>query len=183
MKKKIFALVLAMTLIVTLFSGCGSRNATDSSPGFFAEFESETLDGKKVTEEIFKGNKVTMVNVWGVFCTYCIQEMPDLQKISENYKKKGVRVIGVLCDTADPMTGEDLPEKIQQAKEIVEMTGSEYTHILTSDSLNKAKLNSVYSYPTTYFLNENGELIGTQFSGARDYEQWSAILDGILEMA
>ncbi len=186
MKKKIFSLLLALTLIVTLFSACGKEATPDNNGGgtaFFGAFESETLEGKKVTDEIFKGNKVTMVNVWGIFCTYCIQEMPDLQKLSEAYEEKGVRVIGVLCDTADSLTGENIPEKVKQAKDIVKQTGSEYTHILPSDSLNKAKLNSIYSVPTTYFLNEKGELIASEFVGSKSYEQWSAILDSILEMA
>ncbi len=180
MKKKIIALVVALVLIATAF-GIYRHNAADSSAVVFGNFESETLDGEKVTEKIFKGNKVTMVNVWGIFCTYCIQEMPDLQKISEDYAEKGVRVIGVLCDTADPVTGETLPEKVQQAKDIVEMTGSEYTHIITSTSLNEAKLDDIYTYPTTYFLNEKGEIIGSEYVGSRSYDQWSAIIDLILE--
>lgn len=182
MKKKILAIVIVLALAVAAF-GIYRHNAADSSLLVFKDFESETLTGEKVTEEILKGNKVTMVNVWGIFCTYCIQEMPDLQRISEDYEKKGVRVIGVLCDTADPITGETLPEKVQQARDIVEMTGSEYTHIITSDSLNEAKLDEIYSFPTTYFLNEKGELIGSEFVGSKSYDQWSAILDNILEMA
>ena len=183
MKKKIFAFALAMTLIVTLFSACGKQGASDSSSALFTAFESETLDGEKVTEEIFKGNKVTMVNVWGIFCPYCVLEMPDIQKLSETYKEKGVRVIGVLCDTADTITGENIPEKVQQAKDIVAQAGSEYTHILPSPSLNKVKLDTVFSVPTTYFLNEKGELIGTEYVGSRNYEQWSMVLDSILELA
>ena len=109
--------------------------------------------------------------------------MPDIQKLSEAYKEKGVRVIGVLCDTADTITGENIPEKVQQAKDIVAQAGSEYTHILPSPSLNKAKLDTVFSVPTTYFLNEKGELIGTEYVGSRNYEQWSMVLDSILELA
>ena len=180
MKKKIIALIIALTVLVTLFAACGKEEAPDR--GFiFPAFESESLEGEKVTDEIFKGNKVTMVNVWGTFCSPCIREMPDLQKISKSYKDKGVRVIGVLCDTYDINKEENIPAKLKDAKDIVEMTGAAYTHILPSASLNKAMLDNIYSYPTTYFLNEKGEIIGTEYVGSRTYEQWSAILDSILE--
>lgn len=180
MKKKIISIFLALTALVTLFSACGKEN-TYNNDGYFPSFETESLEGKKATDDILKGNTVTMVNVWGTFCSPCIREMPFLQQISESYKDKGVRVIGILCDTYDFYTGENIPEKIQDAKAIVEMTGAAYTHLLPSESLNKAMLDSLYSYPTTYFLNEKGEIIGTEYVGSRTYEQWSAILDGILE--
>lgn len=194
MKKKIFVLIVALVLLTSVFTACSKEKTPDSTENgtsapkaetvaFFPAFESETLDGKKVTDEIFKGNKVTMVNVWGTFCSPCINEMPALQKLSENYKNKGVRVIGVLCDTSDYLTQETLPEKVQLAKDIVKQTGAEYTHILSSPSLNKAKLDSIFSVPTTYFLNEDGELLSSEFVGSKSYDQWSAILDSILEIA
>ena len=158
-----------------------TQTASQPTAGaFFAAFESETLDGKKVTDEIFKGNKVTMVNVWGTFCGPCINEMPDLGKISEDYKDKGVRVIGVICDTYDYAKNENLPETVQSAKNIVAETGASYTHILHSASLNKAKLDTIYSVPTTYFLDEDGAIIGSEYVGARSYKQWCQIIDSML---
>ncbi len=181
MKKKIIALLLALTVIMTLFAACGKKDTpvSDGTP-FFTAFESETLDGKKVTEEIFLGNKLTMVNVWATFCSPCINEMPDLQKISEDYKDKGVRVIGVICDTYDIYQKENIPDKVQLAKDIVSETGAAYTHILPSFSLNEAKLDSIFSVPTTYFLNEKGEIISTEYVGSKSYSQWSQIIDSLL---
>lgn len=160
-----------------------ATTAQAQKSAFFTAFETETIDGEKVTDEIFKGNKVTMVNVWGTFCSPCIREMPALQQLSEAYKDKGVRIIGVLCDTFDIYKEENIPEKVQDAKDIIAQTGVEYTNLLPSVSLNKAKLDYVFSVPTTYFLNEKGEIIGSEFVGSKSYDQWSAILDGVLENA
>lgn len=181
MKKKIFAFALALTVIFTLFTACGKKETPPADGmAFFSAFESETLDGERITDESFRGNKVTMVNVWGTFCGPCIGEMPALGKISEDYKDKGVRVIGIICDTFDPYNEVNIPEKVQDAKDIVAQTGATYTHILPSLSLNRAKLDSIYSVPTTYFLNENGEIIGTEYVGAKSYSQWCNIIDSIL---
>lgn len=182
MKKKIIALILTLTAILLVFAACnkGEEASPDNGTAFFTAFETETLDGKKVTDEFFKGSKVTMVNVWGTFCGPCISEMPSLGKISEDYKDKGVRVIGVLCDTYNPYDETNIPEKVQLAKDIVAQTGADYTHLLPSASLNSAKLDSIFSVPTTYFLDENGAIIGTEYVGAKSYKQWSAIIDSML---
>lgn len=185
MKKKIIALLLTAVALLTLFTACGkngdsSASQSDNGKALFGTFTSETVDGKKVTEDIFKGNKVTMVNIWGTFCSPCINEMPDLQKLSEAYEDKGVKIIGVLIDTYDYNSGENFPEKIEDAKDIIARTGVKYQNVLPCKELNDTKLDSIYSVPTTYFLNENGELIGSEFVGSRTFEQWSAIIDDIL---
>ena len=189
MKTKIIAIILTLTVLTTLFAACGKEDAPDTgnisssheTEAFFSSFETETLDGETVSDEILKGNKVTMVNIWGTFCSPCINEMPSLQKLSESYEDKGVRVIGIICDTFDRYSEANIPEKVQDAKNIVKQTGVKYTNLLPSLSLNEVKLDSVYSVPTTYFLNEKGEIIGSEVVGSRSYEQWSALLDSILE--
>lgn len=150
---------------------------------FFDAFESETIDGKKVTDDIFKGNKLTMINVWGTFCSPCINEMPDLQKLSEDYKDKGVKVIGIVLDVYDYTEQKNSPQKITDAKNILKQTGVKYQNILPSASLNKAKLDAIFSVPTTYFLNEKGEIIGSEYVGSRSYDEWSRIINNILDRA
>jgi thiol-disulfide isomerase/thioredoxin len=176
MKKKIIALILALTVILCAFTACGG--SADS--GFFTSFETETLDGEKASEEIFKGNRLTMVNIWGTFCGPCINEMPDLGRISEEYKDRGLKIVGVICDSYNPYTKENDSIIVQDARDIVKQTGAWYTHLLPSASLNSAILDSVFSYPTTYFLDENGEIIGSEYVGARSYEQWCEIIDTML---
>ena len=48
------------------------------------DFEFETFDGTKGKLSDYKG-KVVLLNFWASWCFYCIQEMPDMQKISEDY--------------------------------------------------------------------------------------------------
>lgn len=199
MKKKIIALVLTLTVLVAAFAACGKEKAPDTSEStnenvistlestdkatsaFFAAFESETIDGKKVTDEIFKGNKVTMVNVWGTFCAPCINEMPDLQKLSEAYESKGLKLVGIVADTYDYTKGENRADKISDAEKIISQTGVKYINILPSASLNAVKLDTIFSFPTTYFLNEKGEIIGSEYVGSRSYDEWSRIIDSVLE--
>ena len=147
---------------------------------FFSDFETVSLDGEEYTQEIFEGNKLTMVNVWGTFCSPCIYEMPFLESISQNYADKGLVVIGVVSDTYDYFKDENSEVKIEKANNIVEETGVTFTNLLPSESLNEARLDYISTFPTTYFLDENGAIIG-EYVGSRSYEQWAMVIDTILE--
>ncbi len=194
--KKIFALLLALAVILTCFTACGGDKATDGNaepsaqsteqttktPDYtppFPAFTSETIDGKKVTEDVFKGNKLTMVNVWGTFCSPCINEMPDLEKISKDYADKGVVVIGICADLYDYIRQENSAEKIKDAEDIIADTGVTYMNIIPSVSLNEAKLDYINTFPTTYFINEDGEII-SEYIGSRSYNEWGRIIESML---
>lgn len=44
----------------------------------FPAFTTTDLNGNAVTEEIFLGKALTVVNIWGTFCDPCVNEMPLL---------------------------------------------------------------------------------------------------------
>ncbi len=45
--------------------------------------------------------KVVVVNFWATWCAPCQKEIPDLSRIYEKYKDKGLVMLGVLSDNAD----------------------------------------------------------------------------------
>lgn len=188
--KKVIALVLSILCVMLIFASCGNGGGSDvteqnstqptgsSFPRgdeIFKDTESYDLDGNKVDSSIFKGKKLTMVNVWGTFCSPCIGEMPDLQKLSENYADKDFQIIGIVCD----IDGKDDSEKIELAKEICEETGVKYVSLVPSESLDDALLDSVVSVPATFFLDEDGKQLDRNYIGSRSYEGWTAIVDSI----
>lgn len=192
MKKRILTALLCVAVILTCLTACAGNKASDGNvsngdiieenSAFFSHFTTISLDGKEYTEKIFEGNKVTMVNIWGTFCSPCINEMPDLEKLSKDFADKGLVIVGVVCDTYDYIKEENNADKIKDAEEIVAQTGVTYTNLLPSESLNKAKLDRITTLPTTYFLDENGVVLG-EYIGSRSYDQWASIIDNILEIA
>lgn len=40
-----------------------------------------------------------MVNFWASWCGPCVEEMPELVKLSREYEKKGVRFVGIGVDS------------------------------------------------------------------------------------
>lgn len=179
--KKLLCILLSLTMLF-LFASCGEgtkENDVDSSVGLLSSFTSTTLDGEEVNESIFEG-KITMVNIWATFCTPCIGEMPDLQKLHEDYADKGFQVVGICCDIYK--VGDVYDENsINEAKKIVEDTGVKYLNLLPSDDLKAKKIDSVTSVPETFFVDENGNVLGESYIGSRSYEAWAEIIDSVLE--
>lgn len=186
-KMKYFLLMLALVLA---FTGCGKKEETteESTSGevvteeseesadepvmIFGHFDTQTLEGEAVTEEIFANADLTMVNIWGTFCGPCISEMPDLGEISREYEEKGLQIIGMLCDVMEP--GDET------ALEIVGETKADYTHVIASDDLTVNALQYVSSVPTTVFVDKEGMLVGEVYAGARDKTTWELIINQYL---
>ena len=74
---------------------------SEESRGVFEAFTAQDLDGNQVDQSIFADADLTMINVWGTFCTPCLDEMPDLGELSEEYKDKGMQIIGICSDTVN----------------------------------------------------------------------------------
>lgn len=191
MKKFIAILMLAVLCCLCLVSCGGNKttdgNVTDSNvtsgdvkQAAFEKFESKDFNGNTVTEKIFEGNKLTIVNIWGTFCQPCIGEMPDFEKISKEYAEKGVRFIGICADINVAEDGSLNEEKISKARDIMKETGVTYTNILPSKSLNEVKLNSIEAYPTTIFVDEDGNVLDT-FVGSNSYDVWCTRIDSFIK--
>lgn len=50
--------------------------------------------GRTVRLSDYKG-KVLLVNFWATWCAPCLAEMPALEKLQREYKKKGLQIVGV----------------------------------------------------------------------------------------
>jgi thiol-disulfide isomerase/thioredoxin len=55
------------------------------------------FDGHDVDIASFKG-KVVVLDFWAIWCSHCVEGLPAMQKIKEQYADKPVMMIGVDCD-------------------------------------------------------------------------------------
>ncbi len=203
MKKRIIPLLALVIAFLLIFTACSQEKATDGNaeetttaaqtekdddtkkpvsdkPGLFGAFESIDMTGKKVDYTVLQGKKLTMVNIWATFCGPCINEMPDLEKISKEYADKDFQIVGIVCDVTQTQDGSFSKALMEDAQEIVEKTKVSYQNIYMSNSLVDSEAGQVYSVPTTYFLDEDGNRVGEVYIGSRSYADWCTIIDGLL---
>jgi rhodanese-related sulfurtransferase/thiol-disulfide isomerase/thioredoxin len=152
----------------------------EAATGVLSKFGAMDIDGRFVNEAVWSGYKLTMVNVWATFCGPCINEMPDLGKLSAEYQDKDFQIVGIVADSSDN-TGEPIDDMVSLAKDIVKQTGADYKHILASSDLNTLLLNSVSAVPTTIFVDEKGSQVGEAYVGSRSEDEWKTIIDELLK--
>jgi len=158
----------------------GNATAGDSAQaGLFTSFDATDLSGNPVDETIFAKDTITMVNVWATYCGPCLNEMPELGELSQEYADKGVQIIGIPIDTIDTY-GKPDQAQINTAAELASQTGADYTHILPSEDLLSRGLYNIYAVTTTYFVDSKGNQIGQEYMGAKSKADWAAIIDQLL---
>ena len=183
---KLFLTAVLSAAMIFMLAACGGESSQDGgasqsggssdSTGTVLSFETTDIDGNPVkSEDIFAENKVTMINIWGTFCGPCVKEMPDIQKISEEYASKGAGVIGLVCDLP---VGDDT--YLADAKDIIDTTGVKYLNIRAWDGSDDVLPST--AVPSTYFVDSEGRLIGEKIAGAK-LEQYAPALEALLAEA
>lgn len=172
MKKIVIGVIIGLLLL----TGCGGQAETEAvEEAYVLTFESTTVDGEALTSECFADSKLTMLNVWATYCGPCLEEMPYLGEISAAYDKAEFQIIGAVSDVQEGAKADTIAE----AKELITQTGANYPHVLLSESLYTNLLNSVSAVPTTFFVNQKGEVLG-YLIGAYPKEDWEEIINELL---
>ncbi len=140
------------------------------------DFEAQDIDGNTVTPAVFQDAKLTMVNVWATYCNPCLKEMPELGELAGEYDSDEFQIIGIISDVQENAD----QETMELAKSLIEQTGAAYTHCLLNESLYHALLTDVTAVPTTFFIDENGEVLDTVV-GALDKSAWEERINALLE--
>jgi len=65
------------------------------------DLSGKTVDGKQLDVADYKG-KIVVLNVWGSWCAPCRAEAPNLEKVYQDLKAKGVQFVGI--NTRDTST-------------------------------------------------------------------------------
>ncbi|MDO5399743.1 MAG: TlpA disulfide reductase family protein [Eubacteriales bacterium] len=140
------------------------------------DFSTETLEGETIDQGIFSNKKLTMINAWTTWCGACIEEMPDLEALSKELENSDAQVISIVCDTYDARDGVN-EELLELAQRIQERTGVTFPTLIPDDSLKDGLLQGILGYPTTWFVDEKGTVIGEPVLGSHSKDEWMALIE------
>ncbi|MBQ6347570.1 MAG: redoxin domain-containing protein [Clostridia bacterium] len=123
------------------------------------EFETTDLDGNPVkSADLFKDNKITMVNVWGSWCVNCINEMAELAQLHHRLQEKGCGIVGL---EYEPKPIETVAET---ARAVMTANGTTYPNAIKPQD--NPILDQFNSYPTTLFVDSEGRILTYPIVGA-----------------
>ncbi len=136
------------------------------APNFL--FYDET--GKQVSFADVANGKPVLINFWATWCGPCIKEMPDLVRLSEEFKAKGGLVIGISVDKdSDVLTLVSDFTKEQNVK---------YPIVIDNGDLETA-FGGLRGIPTTFYIDKNGK-IAKKLVGLQSKEKFASEFDALL---
>ena len=163
--------------------GEGGGDAADSDDGADAaqtvrayEFEMEDQFGNVHRLDDYKG-KVIFLNFWATWCGPCRNEMPEIQKLYEEYAAQGENAEVAVIGVAGPgMGGEGSREEITA---FMEENGYTYP-VLMDETGEMFSYYGISAVPTTFMIDRDGNVYG-YVSGQLTEDIMRSIIDQTLE--
>ena len=151
-----------------------TSNAGDST--HVGKFETKGVDGKDYTEKVFSDYDLTLVNDFTTWCSPCVNEIPELEKLYEEMKETGVGVVGVVLDTVgdDAKQNEDT---VKKAGVLQEKTKASYPFLVPDSTMMNGRLNGISAFPETFFVDKEGNIVGETYSGSHTLDEWKEIVE------
>ena len=157
-----------MTAACQKSPSAGDRPARGSERSFPAGLELQDLEGNPATLGPYTG-QVILVNFWASWCAPCKEEIPDLQKLYDDWQDDGLMVVGISIDA-----------NRKDAQKFAESHHVTYPMFWDGDNgpANRA-FGNIIVLPTTFIFDRSGRQV-KKIVGPRTYDEFLEILRPLL---
>ena len=121
------------------------------------DFSATALDGKPISLQQYRG-KVILLDFWGIWCGFCLAEMPNVKRVYDTYKDQGFDIIGVNLDTDERRLRNYLKENDIQWRQI--FSGQKWKSPLVQQY-------HIRSIPAPWLIDRDGTLISREARGVK----------------
>jgi thiol-disulfide isomerase/thioredoxin len=142
----------------------GGPAAFVAVPAALRDATLQTLDGKSLKLSDY-ADKVVVLNMWATWCGPCRMEMPELIKMSNEYKSRGLVVLGLTTTYNEQQGGQ------QGVKDYVREHNVPYQIIWDDGSLAIPLVQAVQGrsvIPQSFVISRDGKIV-KHFSGFNVY--------------
>jgi len=134
------------------------------------DFALQTLNGEVISLSEVMGSPL-IINFWASWCPPCKAEMPTLEKVFQEYRERGVLVLGVNTTQQDNPT---------QVASFVQRLNLSFP-ILLDDKGEVSRKYQVQSLPTTFFIRNDGVIAEVVVGGPMSEASIRARIERLLE--
>lgn len=151
--------------------GKNASSLPSSSKPAAPDFTVLDANGKEVSFSEFKGKPV-VVNFWASWCPPCKAEMPDYEKMYQEYSKKGVSFVMINMTDGNRETAATAQKFLQESR---------YSFPVYFDvKQSAAGIYGVSAIPDSVFIDKNGTVVNA-YTGMIDANTMKTNLEAILK--
>ncbi|MDY6065435.1 MAG: TlpA disulfide reductase family protein [Finegoldia sp.] len=185
--KKLLA-ILSLILVGASISACSSgEDQSQQTQGSQEEanqdrisFTTETINKEEFSGKDLQNYDLTLINIMATWCQPCVEEMPELEKVYNEYKDKKVNVVGYVIDTKKK--GNIKEDALNSALDLQNKLNLTYPMLIPDDDNLNGIAKSIQAVPTTIFVDKEGRIVGEPISGSNSSDGWKVTIDQRLKM-
>lgn len=180
--------LILIFLVVLAFSLAGCGNADDDQDvgdlgqkygTIFESFSTTDIYGNPQDESMILNSRYTLVLIWSTTCNPCIEGMPKMEALYQEYKDVGFNIMGIVVNIQD-QEGNPVPATIADAVSIVEAKDVTFTNTMIPEPIMTFLYDEIQYTPTAFFVDRTGTIVSELYIGEKEYAEWSEAIEELI---
>lgn len=140
------------------------------------EFVTEDIYGTEYTQDVFHDYDLTLVNMFATWCSPCVQELPELEKLRKQYEEDGVS-IGVVAMVMNVKSNDGTVDEtaLEDAQILYKKSKAHFPYLIPDDGYLNGRASDIIVYPESFFVDREGNIVSDPYIGARSLDEWDEI--------
>lgn len=161
---------------VDYYMGNGAFSEARVETNNVGSFSTTDVNGTSYTNDYFSQYDLTLVNAFTTWCSPCIGEMPDLEKFKQEMESRGIGMASFALDTVSG-DGEENTSAIELAQQLIKKVGLTFPILKPDAAALNGRLKGIDSFPESFFVDRNGNIVGDTYAGTRSFQEWKEIAE------